>query len=242
MNPNHQSWIKRNFPTIVFFLIFLNILLLDLFAAINLMDKKNKYSSQSRAVSISITPTPIFPSADESQSQNCSPNCVSEIDRALAPLKKALSATPRLAKTQTGTLPTTAPVVQPTESSQHQATVKEFFIPLGTGSSTAADWTDVPGVKAEIDSTKYANIQKVLFEASTHVPSANQIVEVRLYNETDKYVVSNSEFLYPSGTTQNFRIAAIQLGQGAKTYQVQMKTQLQYSAVLDQSRIHITTN
>ena len=75
-----------------------------------------------------------------------------------------------------------------------------------------------------------------------HVPNANQIVEVRLYNETDKYIVGNSEFLYPSGTTQNFRIAEIQLGSGAKTYKVQMKTQLQHTAVIDQARIHITTN
>jgi len=132
--------------------------------------------------------------------------------------------------------------VQQTVSQQKENTVKEFFVPLGTGSITATDWTDVPGVKAEVNSNSYGSIKQVFFEASMHVPNANQIVEVRLYNETDKYVVDNSIFLYPSGTTENFRIASIQLGSGSKTYKVQMKTQLGHTAILDQARIHITTN
>lgn len=175
----------------------------------------------------------------QTDSNTCSSSCITAINEAVAPLKITVSPTPKIKSTQTPQ-PTTIPFQQ-TALNQNDNLVKEYFIPLGSGSSTASDWTDVAGVKAEIDRTKYGNIQRVLFEASVHVPNANQVVEIRLYNETDKYIVGNSEILYPSGTTQNFRITEIQLGSGAKTYKVQMKTQLQYTAVLDQARIHITT-
>ena len=197
---HHESWVKNKLEPIIFILLFVNVLGLDIFTLYNLLFKKEKYLNQTGAASISITPSPITSTEAKPESEDCSPNCKSAIDQALAPFKITPSATPRSTKTQSVAFPTSAPVIQPTSAGQQQTTVKEFFIPLGTGSSTAADWTDVPGVKAEVDSSKYPNIQKVLFEASTHVPNANEIVEVRLYNESDKYVVGNSEFLYPSGT------------------------------------------
>lgn len=234
-----QHWLHHKAFLTIFLLLVINILVLDVLFGMNFLGRSENQISQ--AVTLS-TPTPTFSYAPtlSSETQACSPSCLSAIDQAVAPLKITPSPTSR-SRSQPTPPPTAIPILQPTTSSQKVNTIKEFFIPLGSGSSTAADWTDVPGVKAEVDSTRYGTIQKVLFEASVHVSNTNQIVEVRLYNETDKYVVSNSEFLYPSGTSQNFRIAEIQLGQGAKTYKVQMKTQLQYTAVLDQARIHITT-
>ena len=218
----HKSWFKQNLARLIFFLAFANLLILDLFIIKNYLGKKDKQISQAAATSVPSSAVPV-------NSKNCSSGCLTAIKDATSSLKLT---------SEIPAIPATKNVVTQPETSK----VQEFFIPLGSGSSTASDWTDVSGVRAEIDSTKYPNIQKILFEASVHVPDTNQIVEVRLYNETDKYVVGNSEFLYPSNTTQNFRIASIQLGQGAKIYTVQMKTQLQHNAVLDQARIHITTN
>ena len=234
-----QHWLHHKAFLIVFFLLVSNLIALDVFVGMNLSDKTNKGVGQA------ITATTAVPTTDptlitDNYIQACSLSCLSAINQAVAPLKFTPSPTSRL-RSQPTPIPTAILVYQPSIGSQKEVAVKEFFIPLGSGSSTATDWTDVPGVKAEIDNTKYGQIQKVLFEASVHVPDANQIVEVRLYNETDRYVVSNSEFLYPSGTTQNFRIAEIQLGQGAKIYKVQIRTQLQYTAILDQARVHITT-
>lgn len=240
MDPN-PPWIKMKLAPVVFFLLALNILFLDLLTVLKLSGKTDKQTSTAAAISIYVTPTSGPTSDTQTDSQDCSPTCKLAIDKAIAPFKLTPTSSPLSQQQQTFQLQSYS-TPQPTAASRIENTVREFFIPLGTGSSTAAEWTDVIGVKAEVDSNKYPNIQRVLFEASTHVANANQIVEVRLYNETDKYVVANSEFLYPSGTSQNFRIAEIQLGQGAKTYKVQMKTQLQYTAVLDQARIHITTN
>lgn len=184
-------------------------------------------------------PSVVSESNFQADSNFCSPSCLAEINEAIALFKITPSPIPQISIAQS--LQPTIIQVQNIAPSQNDNSVKEYFIPLGSGSNTASDWTDVTGVKAEIDRTKYSRIQKVLFEASVHVPNANEIVEVRLYNETDKYIVGNSELFYPSGTTQNFRIAEIQLGQGAKIYKVQMRTQLQYTAILDQARIHITT-
>jgi hypothetical protein len=234
-----QHWLHNKVFLIIFFLLLSNLIALDVFVGMNLSDKTNKGVGQA------ITATTAVPTTDptlitDNDTQTCSLSCLSAINEAVAPLKLTPSPTPRL-KSQPTPPKTATLAYRPSVASQKEVTVKEFFIPLGSGSSTAADWTDVPGVKAEIDNTKYGQIQKVLFEASVHVPNSNEIVEVRLYNETDRYVVSNSDFLYPSGTTQNFRIAEIQLGQGAKTYKVQIRTQLQYTAILDQARVHITT-
>lgn len=221
MNPN-QSWLKRNLAPFIVFLALANLLALDLFMLNNFLGKKGRQISQAAATSL---PS----SALSTGSKDCSTGCLAAIKNATS----SLELTSRSTK-----VPAAKNVVIKPEVNE----VKEFFIPLGSGSSASSDWTDLPGVVAEVDSTKYSNVQKVLFEASVHVPNANQIVELRLYNKSDRYVVGNSEFLYPSGTTENFRIAAIQLGQGAKTYQVQMKTQLGQTAILDQARIHINSN
>lgn len=118
----------------------------------------------------------------------------------------------------------------------------EFFIPLGTGSSTANEWTDVPGVQAYVDSKQYKNIKKITFEASIVLPNGLQNVYVRLFNKTDKHPVWFSEISMPSSTTSQLIISNhITLDPGNILYQVQMKTQLQAPANLVQSRIHILT-
>lgn len=115
---------------------------------------------------------------------------------------------------------------------------KEIFIPVGQGQVTATDWTNIPGAVVYIDSTKYTNVKQVVFEASLQSPN-NQIISVRLYNMTDNHPVWYSE-MSTNGTSQFLTSQPIQLDNGNKLYQVQMKSQLQYAAIVDQARIHIT--
>ncbi len=217
----------------LFLIAIANILLLDIWFIINFRTL-SEVKEPEEAASTQSTQNPL------SENKSCPQSCLLAIDDATS-LLKLTDSVAVTSTVQAGLTQKPGNYIRPTASWQSAGLVKEFFIPLGTGTSTGSDWTDVPGVKAEVDNSKYGKIQKVLFEASIHVPNANEIVEVRLYNESDKYIVGNSELSFPSGTSQNFRIAAISLGQGAKTYKVQMKTQLQYQAVLDQARIHITT-
>jgi len=121
--------------------------------------------------------------------------------------------------------------------------VKEFFISFGSGSNSSSDWQDVLALQSYIDSANYEDIKSITFEASVHVPTGNQTASVRLFNVTDKHPVWSSEVLFNGGGTPQFLVSKpITLDKGNRLYQVQMKTQLQFQAILDQARIHIITN
>lgn len=144
---------------------------------------------------------------------------------------------------QTTTIPTvtTAPQNQPAVSQQTGNSVKEYFVPLGTGTTSSGTWTSISGAAAYVDSGNYPHIKQVVFEASVSVPTVNQSVNVRLYDVTDQHPVWFSDVILQSGSSGQFLVSQpITLDAGNKLYQVQMQTQLQYVASLDQSRIHIT--
>src|SRR5579864_4075919 len=72
--------------------------------------------------------------------------------------------------------PTTSPeILTPTLSLQSISTpqqntsVKEFFIPFGSGSSMAIDWTDVAALQATVDTSQYGKIKQAIFEASLRI-------------------------------------------------------------------------
>ena len=165
---------------------------------------------------------------------SCPTSCLSEISRA----------------TKSATLsikPTSIPNPIPTEkpvSIQTQASfsVKEFFVPFGTGSNSSDDWQDVGGLRATLSTANYGSIKTVTFEASVRIPTGNEIAYVRLYNVTDKHPVWFSDVSLEGGTPALRISKPITLDSGNKTYQVQMKTSLKFQAFLDQSRLHIITN
>lgn len=120
--------------------------------------------------------------------------------------------------------------------------VKEYYIPFGSGTSQAADWTDIPGLQAYVDTTLYPSIKNVTFEIGGHTPTGNQIVSVRLYNVTDSHLVWNSEVSWSGGGSQFVVSNPITLDTGNKLYKIQMKTQVQSLSYLDQAKIHIILN
>ncbi|HLD01734.1 MAG TPA: hypothetical protein VJC10_02550 [Patescibacteria group bacterium] len=121
------------------------------------------------------------------------------------------------------------------------SSAKEFFVSLGSGSTSSTDWTDITGVLATIDSSSYGKIKQAFFEPTIQNPNGNQKVWARLYNVTDKHPVWFSE-VYSEGSATNLLTSpAITLTSGSKVYQVQMKTQLGATSNLTQSRIRITT-
>ncbi|HYK07976.1 MAG TPA: hypothetical protein VEW42_00580 [Candidatus Eisenbacteria bacterium] len=131
--------------------------------------------------------------------------------------------------------PTAIPIQK--QAVQQGPAVKEYFIAMGAGSSTAADWTDVPGLTAQIDFGNYPSIKEILFEASVGIPTANEDASVRLFNVTDKHPVWYSDVTLTNG--QFGASSPFIYDKGVKIYQVQMKTSLQFLASLIQSRIHI---
>lgn len=160
--------------------------------------------------------------------KTCPQSCLTQIKEATASLALAT--------------PTAIIKKGQTSSKQTESAVKEFFIPLGSGSTSADDWADVPGAQAVVDAANYNKIKKATFEVSMRVPTGNQYAYVRLYNATDGRPVWFSEFYYPGGSEQRYFVSdPINLESSPKLYKIQMKTQLKYPAILDQARLHIIT-
>lgn len=121
------------------------------------------------------------------------------------------------------------------------SSVKEYYVPLGSGTNATNDWADVSGASASIDTASYGKMKKVTLEATIAQPVSSQKVWVRLYNSTDKHPVWYSEISTDNAGPILLISPAITLDAGNKLYQVQMKTQLKGLTSLTQSRIHITT-
>lgn len=210
---------RKNILFILLLLIFLNLLYLDTLFVKNSVSQPTKETS---------------PIATNNNSQDyCSASCIDQkISNAISAFKINNSLTPSITPT-----PTKA-VVQ----SNPASVSREFYVPFGSGSGSSSDWQDVGGLQAYVDSSNYPNIKSIVFEASLHVPTGNETASVRLYNATDGHPVWNSQIDF-SGNTSSLLLTsqAVSLDSGNKLYKVQMKTQLQFQAVLDQSRLHITT-
>lgn len=154
-------------------------------------------------------------------------------------------ATPTIIPT-TEALPTPTPAkVAPVIQTQYINTspqVKEYYVPLGTGQANSADWQNIAGAQAYVNSANYPHIKQAVFEVTVHVPNATQDVFVRLFNATDQHPVWYSDVTFSGiGNTPQLLISQpVNVDSGNKLYTVQIKTQLQAATVLDQARIHIT--
>ena len=203
------------------FLVLINLLFLDAFIL-----KGQKTEVIEKTVSVPIV------------SNVCPASCLSAISNATK--EAALSVKPTFPPAGGPTpTPTSVP---PTQAPVSSSSVKEFFVPFGTGSNSSDDWQDVGGLKATIDSANYGSIKTVAFEASVRIPTGNETAYVRLYNVTDKHPVWFSDVSLEGGTPALLISKPITLDTGNKIYQVQMKTSLKYQAFLDQSRLHIIIN
>ena len=223
----NPAQLSQNFSPFKFFVIFFMFLVLVNLGYIDVLTffgEKSEVAQKTVSLKSSITPA-----AQKAVQENdiCPQSCVAQIHEATASYKP-------ISQPSATTTSKTAPV--------STSKVKEFFVPFGSGSSSAGDWQDVLALQSYIDSANYGDIKSIAFEASVHVPTGNQTASVRLFNATDKHPVWSSEVLFNGGGTPQFLVSKpITLDQGNKLYQVQMKTQLQFQAILDQARIHIIT-
>lgn len=202
---------------VLFILVAANLIYLD----VNLFSNKDSLTIKTiEKETKTIVEKQLKEETNEKKDNTCSDSCILKIQEATSSGKKE--------------------VTSPASSFQSQTSVtKEYFIPLGSGSLASKDWTDVSGVQVVIDSLRYGNIKSVVFEPSVHIPTGNETAYIRLYNVTDKHPVWFSEVSIDGGTPQLLFSQPITLDSGVKTYQVQMKTSLNYPAVIDQARIHI---
>ncbi len=206
---------------IIGFLKFLVLLLL--IVNIGYLDWKlftNSASSSSTPVLEAKPSPPLLQDTSSKSEKVCSQSCLSAIYQATSSSQVSPKTNQTAPLTSTG--------------------VKEYFVPFGGATMTAIDWQDAPGLQAYIDTANYSRIKSVTFEASVHVPTGNETANVRLFNVTDKHPVWFSEVFFNGGSNSQLLLSQpITLDPGNKLYKVQFKTQLQFPAVLDQSRLHI---
>lgn len=165
----------------------------------------------------------------------CSDSCLGKIYEATESFKTLQSQIDNLKKQKQ------ASSSQSQQAANTQSQVKEYFISFGSGSNNTEDWADVTSLQVYIDSTQYGKIKSVTFEASVRIPTGNEVAYARLYNVTDKHPVWFSEVSLEGGAPKLLISQPVTLDPGSKLYQVQMKTSLKYTAILDQARLHITT-
>lgn len=209
---------RKNLTVVLLIGIFINLLFLDLIV----LGSKTANTNSS---------LPAYQKTDTANT--CTNECKALINESLSNLNtKSITLTP-----------TSTPVSTTSNTNTTSTNVREYYVPFGSGSGSSSDWQDLPGLQASIDSKGYGNIKSVTFEVSLHIPTGNETASVRLYNATDKHPVWNSEITFDGNSTSVFKTSSpITLDNGNVFYKVQIKTQLQFPAILDQSRVHITTN
>ena len=140
-----------------------------------------------------------------------------------------------ITESTTGGITQATPVPTPVFS----LAVKEIYIPLGTGSTTSQNWTEISGMEAVIDMANYPNVKSIIFEASLRIPTANGVVHAKLYNVTEQHDVWYSEVSSEGPVSSRMESGNITFASGRKLYRVMMKSTMSYEAIIDLARIKI---
>lgn len=131
------------------------------------------------------------------------------------------------------------PLQMASEGVKSQPVSRETYIPLGTGSTSKSDWTDLTATETLINPASYGNVKEAYFIASLRNPTQNGQVEAQLYNATDKHPVWGSHVVMKGPVSQTISSGKITLDAGNKLYRVQIKSTLQFEAFLDNAKIRI---
>lgn len=200
------------------------LLLLVLFLLINILILDIKVFTSKEKEAIVPTPSETQPEATPLETQQvegdiCPPACLEAINKATP--GDVVQATPTPVAT----------TVEPT--------VKEFYIPLGSGSTSSTTWVELLGIESVIDMDNYPNVKEIIFEATLRIPTANGKVYAKLYNVTDKHDAWYSEVWAEGSSGYRAESGNVVLAPGRKVYRVMMKSTMGFEAILDNARIKI---
>lgn len=120
-------------------------------------------------------------------------------------------------------------------------TAKEYYIPLGSGTTLKSNWEDITATETLIDPSNYPGVKEIYFVASLRNPTQNGQIEAQLYNVTDKNPVWGSQVIMNGPASQTIQSEKIALPAGTKLYRVQLKSSLQFAAYLDNAKVRIIT-
>ncbi|MCL5675653.1 MAG: hypothetical protein M1120_00820 [Patescibacteria group bacterium] len=222
-----KEYLKKNyFHTRRLFYPLILITAAGLFLVANLVILDLEYLShknlQTTQTELQTAPASL-PATPNSANTICTSNCITNKNEA----------TPA-SKTQTQT-------VEKNVLPANNASAKEYFIPLGFGTSSKGDWQNVDGMQATINTNNFNRIKSAVLEISANIPTGNETADFRLFNSSDQHPVWFSDTNISGGTTQFLTSAGFALDSGNKTYVLQAKTSLKYPVNINMARIHLVT-
>lgn len=120
---------------------------------------------------------------------------------------------------------------------------KEYFLPLGTGTTRQTTWADIASAVVTFNKADYPGLGKINWQATLTVnPPLNGIVAARLYNVTDGYVIEGSTMATGQGGLREGVLQSsdnLNLPDGQKTYRVQMYSSVGYDATITGAYVHL---
>lgn len=120
-----------------------------------------------------------------------------------------------------------------------QTAQKEIFIPVGSGSTFSNSYVDLAGLEVTIDTSKYSEIDYVMYEGSLRLQDGNGKMYTRLYEKNVGGVVG-SEMTSISPVSKYNASGRFSLPSGSHTFTIQAKTDLtSYAAHVENARIKI---
>lgn len=207
------------FLTVLFFLLLINLGVLDFV----IFSRSQKTASVQPVTTTAPEKIAVTPTMVADKDETCPAGCLRAISEASDAVLEQI------------------PTVSPPGANVivSQTGVKEFYIPLGSGSTKSQDWVELAGVEAVVDSANFPNVKSVIFEASLRIPTANGRVYAKLYDVTAKHDVWYSEVWAEGSTSYRAESANINLSSGRHLYRLMMKSTMGYEALLDSARIKI---
>jgi hypothetical protein len=119
--------------------------------------------------------------------------------------------------------------------------LKEYIINFGASVWTASDWQSVPDLIKTVNLSNYNNVENIYFEVVAHLSNENTKGFVRLYNNSDKKIVSGSEVNFNSMKCQPATSVPINLESYNKEYQIQVKSTEGATFYIDSARLRIVS-
>ncbi len=118
---------------------------------------------------------------------------------------------------------------------------REYYIPLGSGTTSKSDWDNITATETIINPASYGTIKEAYFVASLRNPTQNGQTEARLFNVTDNYPLWGTHVVMNGPLSQTINSDKITLPSGNKLYRVQLKSTMSYPVYLDNAKIRIIT-
>lgn len=117
----------------------------------------------------------------------------------------------------------------------------QYFPISVSGSSMANDWTSLSGTDFYFNTTDYAGLKQIQFEANIRLFNGNGTVYVRLFDVTRGVAIQGSEAQASSQSSTPVVASPVVFGSGNNLIRVQVKSLTADTAIFDSGRLKIIT-